>query len=71
MTKINKRLGDLEHEAGKQCKDGFMVLYKDPEGGYFEKSPYSPDPGRHYTEEENEAMTKNLAIVFIVRYVDN
>ena len=68
--KIDRRLDDLEQAASAKGKGGFMVLYAYPESeGYYENSPYRSDRGRHYTEEDKQALDGEIETLFIIEYV--
>ena len=64
MTRINKRLDDLE-DAGKG-KKGHLVLYARPDQpGYTERSPWSKDPGRRYTEAEKQDLADRVDLLIV------
>ena len=66
--KTDKRLDNLEQAAS--AKGGFMVLYADLDNnGYWEKSAYGQDRGRHYTEEDKQALDGEIETLFIIEYV--
>ena len=67
-TRIDKRLADLEHAAIAKGEGGFMVLYADLEGdGYWEKSAYGGERGKHFFEAEKNALEGDT--LFIIEYV--
>ena len=72
MTRIDKRLADLERAAIAKGEGGFMVLYADLDhNGYWEKNAYGQDRGRHYTEAEKDALEVEIDTLFIIEYVQD
>ena len=70
LTRIDTRLADLARAAIAKGEGGFMVLYADLDhNGYWEKSAYGQDPGRHYTEEDKQALDGEIETLFIIEYV--
>ena len=72
MKTIDKRLDDLEQAAIERGKSGFKALYIYPDSeGYWENSPYKSDRGRHYTEDDKQALDGEIETLFIIEYVDD
>ena len=69
MKTTNRRLSDLEHASGG--KRGYVVLYANPHrlGEYTERSPWTKNPGKRFTEEEKLALADKVQTLVIVEYV--
>jgi hypothetical protein len=66
MSKINRRLDDLEQKA--KPDRGLVVLYADLEGdGYWDQQPYSKDKLK-ITEAKKRELEQQYDLI-VVRYV--
>ena len=69
MRNIERRLDDLER-AARPKKKLFAVLFADPDqaGVYWEHSPFGPDKGEQFTEDQKNALEETVETLVIVTY---
>ena len=65
QNKKQARLDKLEQDTN--TKGGHAVLYADPDnpGEYTERSPWSKDPGKRFSEAEKCALADQFDLVII------
>ena len=65
MKNEDTRLSDLERATGSDKVQKIIYARDDLPGEYTERSPFSKDPGEHWTEDQKQALAAEFDLQII------